>query len=193
MSLKIEIGGQRKLPGWTNLGVRDTGFNIITDDIPAENNSVDMIYWSHVIEHIPCCHLYDVLKKMLNKLKPGGLLRTVCPDMRKICQAYIDNDIEQFSRSNNHWSSIDDHHRIMGIGGMFLAQVSYSRRERRDENINHLNDGTYCASFSHVAGYDFSMLSQALRHIGFDKIENSQIQDIDPHKQGGQLCVNAYK
>tara|TARA_B110000196_G_C21079366_1_gene631651 strand:+ start:320 stop:907 length:588 start_codon:yes stop_codon:yes gene_type:complete len=195
MSINIEIGGQRTMDGWQNLGTRDNGFNILTHEIPADDGTVDMLYWSHVIEHLPACHLYDILKRMHTKLKPGGLLRTLCPDLKKICEAYLNNDEEAFNResSQNHWSSIDDHHKTMGIGGMFLAQVSYAQKTLRDENINILQDGTYCASFSHVAAYDFDMLSRALKHVGFSKVEESEIQAIDQHKEGGQLVVNAYK
>jgi hypothetical protein len=37
--IKIEIGGQRNLDGWTNLGVRDNDFDIILNDIPYPNTS----------------------------------------------------------------------------------------------------------------------------------------------------------
>ena len=193
--MKIEIGGQRNLNGWINLGVRDNDFDIILDDIPYSDNSVDEFYWSHVIEHIPTVCIYSVIQKMYEKLKPNGKLRTVCPDMKSICKAYLNEDEKAFTSGINHWSSYNQHYERLGIGGLFLAQIANSHlpESSTDENIVFSKSKVCIASFSHVSGYDFGMLKKLCYSVGFGRVERTELESIDPHQTGGQLCVNAYK
>ena len=44
-----------------------------------------------------------------------------------------------------------------------------------------------------MAGWTYNMLENLLKHVGFSKVERTGIESMDPHKQDGQLCVNAYK
>jgi len=57
--------------------------------IPFDSNSVDVVYHSHMLEHLD----RDVAKKFLLEvkrvLKPGGIHRIVVPDFEKACRAYI--------------------------------------------------------------------------------------------------------
>lgn len=190
--MKIEIGGQRNLPGWINLGVRDNGFDIICDDIPYTN--VEYIYWSHVIEHIPFFCISKIFKKFFNALTIGGCVRTVCPDMEAICKAYLNNDISAFDGKKNQWSSFSKEYRECGIGGMFISQfVNSCAANSRDENHLINNKKIGISDFSHIAGYDFNMLKSLLKKAGFTNIERTKLISIDPHQTSGQLCVNAYK
>ncbi len=79
------------------------------------DNSVDLIYASHVIEHIPRNHLERTIREWFRALKPGGVLRFGVPD--------FDALIEMYRRSGNDTESIvnqllgqdgeyDDHHTI---------------------------------------------------------------------------------
>ena len=194
-TLKIEIGGQRNLNDWTNMGVRDNDFNIILDDIPYQDNIVDEFYWSHVIEHIPVACIYSVIQKMYKKLKPNGILRTVCPDMKAICKAYLDGNEEAFTGNINHWSSYNHHYERLGIGGLFLSQISNSHPPTLsdDENLVFSKSNKHVASFSHVSGYDFEMLEKLFYSVGFSRVEKTELEPIDPHQGGGQLHINAYK
>ena len=55
-------------------------YNMITDDLPYGNAVVDNIYCSHVVEHLPDEPVDKFLKEAHRVLKPGGVLRIVCPD-----------------------------------------------------------------------------------------------------------------
>ena len=66
--MKIEIGGMRSIPGWLSLDNREMDFNIITDELPVDDESVDYLYMSHVIEHIPIVCAESVFKKIFSKL-----------------------------------------------------------------------------------------------------------------------------
>ncbi|MEK6285221.1 MAG: methyltransferase domain-containing protein [Acidobacteriota bacterium] len=63
----------------------------LTQSIPFPDNSVELIYSSHVLEHfsypIPMIHL---LRECHRILKPGGTLRVAVPDARIFLNAYVD-------------------------------------------------------------------------------------------------------
>jgi predicted SAM-dependent methyltransferase len=196
--MKIEIGGQRNMPGWTEYNNRDSepgeNFNIITDEFNLPDNSVEYFYMSHVIEHIPIVCAEKVLTKFYKKLKDGGKLRIVCPDLEILLKAYFDKDYSIFNNPNYQVGTVPEFYKILGIGGYFMAQVTTGVFEESDSYLfTAKENGKFICSFSHVAGWDYDMLYNLLKHVGFKEIERTGIEDIDPHKTLGQLCVNAYK
>jgi len=50
-------------------------------NIPVEKNSIDLIYSSHLLEHISRLEIYDVLKHWWQLLKDGGKLYIIVPDL----------------------------------------------------------------------------------------------------------------
>lgn len=52
------------------------------------DDSVDMIYASHVLEHIPRANLQKTLSEWRRALKPGGILRFGVPDFDKLVEIY---------------------------------------------------------------------------------------------------------
>jgi len=58
--------------------------------IPFEDNSVDAVYHSHVLEHIDRQAVPGFLAEVLRVLKPGGLHRVVVPDLEAQARAYLD-------------------------------------------------------------------------------------------------------
>ena len=56
--------------------------------IPLPDNSVDFLYSSHVIEHIPKHLLNTHLEECYRVLKPDGIYRIVAPDLLVIAKKY---------------------------------------------------------------------------------------------------------
>ena len=56
---------------------------------PYKNNSVDIVYASHLFEHLTLASAGLFLKESHRCLKPGGVIRIVVPDLYKICKRYI--------------------------------------------------------------------------------------------------------
>jgi len=54
-----------------------------------KDNSVDVIYSSHMFEHLSLKSADLYLKESFRCLKPGGAIRVVVPDLYKICKKYI--------------------------------------------------------------------------------------------------------
>ncbi|HEY4720582.1 MAG TPA: methyltransferase domain-containing protein [Anaerolineae bacterium] len=58
--------------------------------LPYEDNSVDEIRASHVLEHFSTAQVPEVVKHWASKLKPGGVMKIAVPDFDWIAQVYLD-------------------------------------------------------------------------------------------------------
>jgi len=56
---------------------------------PYKNDSVDIVYASHLFEHLTLRSADLFLKEAMRCLKPGGVIRLVVPDLYKISKKYI--------------------------------------------------------------------------------------------------------
>jgi len=88
----------------------------IVDLSPFSSNSVDMIYASHVIEHIPRGEVVKSFKEWHRVLKPGGFLRFGVPDFDQLVEIYnvsdkkVESIVSQLLGQGE--SGYDDHHTI---------------------------------------------------------------------------------
>lgn len=57
---------------------------------PVEDGSIDEIRASHILEHFPGAEVFNVLKHWVDKLKTGGVIKIAVPDMKKICDGYME-------------------------------------------------------------------------------------------------------
>lgn len=62
-------------------------------NLPFENESVDLIYASHVFEYFDREEGMQVLQKWYKKLKIGGILRIAVPDFESMAKLYIEKKI----------------------------------------------------------------------------------------------------
>lgn len=99
--IKLHIGcGQKYLEGWTNIDKLPTREGVIVDDVSAletvHDNSVDLIYACHVLEHFGRYQIEEVLQCWNKKLKDEGLIRIAVPDFEAVCKRYLDkNEIRE--------------------------------------------------------------------------------------------------
>lgn len=89
--LKLNLGsGDCPIEGYVNID-RKTGQEAYP--LAYEDNSVDEIRASHILEHFGLYEVGDVLKNWADKLKPGGLLKIAVPDIDKILEQYKNGDV----------------------------------------------------------------------------------------------------
>jgi SAM-dependent methyltransferase len=86
--------------------------NIMVHDlakgIPFDSDSVDVIYHSHMLEHLDRDVAVEFLAEARRVLRPGGIHRIVVPDFEKSCRAYIthialcETDPSEFVRHDSY-------------------------------------------------------------------------------------------
>ena len=98
--MKLHLGCATKaLNGFINVDIRDMPGVDMIDDISRLkkflDESADLIYVSHVLEHFGRREYKEVLKRWHAVLKDGGVLRIAVPDFEKIVEHYNENhDLE---------------------------------------------------------------------------------------------------
>lgn len=61
----------------------------LSKGIPFSNCSVDVVYHSHVLEHLDRHVAADFVREAARVLNQGGILRVVVPDFERYCRAYL--------------------------------------------------------------------------------------------------------
>lgn len=91
---KLHLGcREKKIHGYVNIDIRpEIEPDLVEDcfELPSfENNSVDVIYTCHMLEHCPRERYFKVLKRWFDILKPNGVLRISVPDMFELSRYLI--------------------------------------------------------------------------------------------------------
>jgi len=87
--IRLNLGGaDRKIDGFINID-RMHGQEVYP--LAYEDNSVDEMRASHILEHFGWHELKKVLQNWVDKLKPGGMIKIGVPDFGKIIKMYEDN------------------------------------------------------------------------------------------------------
>lgn len=96
----LHIGcGDRHIPGFIHIDVRKlphVDYVASADKLDmCEDDSIDLIYACHLLEHFRRNQIEDVLKEWYRVLKTGGILRIAVPDFESIIKVYQQNrDLE---------------------------------------------------------------------------------------------------
>lgn len=148
--MKINIGGQQTIgrfpSGWTCVDIlsgADVQIDISTTPLPWSENVADVVYCSHVIEHIwPWRHSF-VVGELYRVMKPGAKLRVVVPDM--------DIAIDEYMRFR------DD-----GQPGRLAGCMGWWFNPTMDK------DGNVC--MNHVYGFNWHSMKNLLERSGFGNV-----------------------
>lgn len=71
-----------------------------TKQIPLPDNSVEVLYTCHMVEHLCRDDLKRFFKEAMRILVPNGIIRVVVPDLRKLVDQYLlDGDGNKFIES----------------------------------------------------------------------------------------------
>ena len=89
----IHLGcGDINLKGWINIDARNADHvHVLTDKITLDqfgDNSIGVIYLSHVLEHFDFKEVETLLSTFYRKLKSGGVLLIAVPDFSSISEIY---------------------------------------------------------------------------------------------------------
>ncbi len=123
--------------------------------LPFANETVDLIYASHVIEYFDRVEVIDVLNEWYRTLKKGAILRLAVPDFYEMAKEYV-NAIEK--NDFYHDLTLDN----------FLGPL-YGRMFDGNKMIYH------------KTVYDFDSLNNVLRGIGFSNVCKYDWKTTFPH------------
>lgn len=95
MNMYVNLGcGATFHPEWINIDMYPSDPVVIkydfSRDIPLETDSCNVVYHSHVLEHIRYLTAKEFMSECYRVLKPGGIIRIAVPDLEKICLIYLD-------------------------------------------------------------------------------------------------------
>lgn len=111
--------------------------------LPWDNDSVDVIYISHTLEHFSKddgCYLLDQCQRVLKK---GGFIRIVVPDLKYIIEKYSTGKL----RAND-----------------FIKELGINNSKDRTSIKNKIAS---LFQFQHKCMYDTQTLVEVLKEIGF--------------------------
>lgn len=170
--LHLGCGAHTMGDGWTNIDMLPsvpTGHHYICHDLSnglpkqIEDNSIDFIFNEHFLEHLSYPQAEILLKDCYNKLKPGGTIRIVIPDLEYIIKKYNENDCD--------WG---------GIGGW--------QPRNRCVMINQAFN-----AWGHQFQYDIGELYHILQSVGFKKFYRpDNMESVHPELNNLGYRVSIY-
>ncbi len=92
--VRINLGsGRRPLAGFVNVDLLEgPGVDLLADvsgPLPFEDGGADLVYASHVLEHLPTARVPEVLREWRRVLVDGGRLLVAVPDLERIAQLLV--------------------------------------------------------------------------------------------------------
>jgi len=148
-------------------------------NIPLDDNSCSTIFTSHMFEHIPHVKLEGILLEFNRVLNKNGIVRILCPDLKKVAKAYIEEDTSFFEEAKLEDESL----RIdLGFGGMFMNFIVSPGQDTAlyDRGLNE-----FIAGYAHLYSYDFNMLRILLERTGFSYVEQKSFceSELEDYKE----------
>jgi predicted SAM-dependent methyltransferase len=140
--MKLHLGcGARFIPGYVHIDAVDfphVDHQAAIDRLPfIPDDSVELIYACHVLEHFKRNQVAEVLEEWHRVLQPGGVLRLAVPDFAALCRVYTQTgDLglvigPLFGRQNHlyniHYNAFDEE-TLRGL----LEQTGFERVHRYD-------------------------------------------------------------
>jgi hypothetical protein len=163
--LKINIGSAGyTIKDWINIdaGGADLALNV-NWGLPFPDNSVSFVYCAHMLEHLRYSDQAPAfLRDILRVLAPGGIVRFVVPDLRKLLVAYANDDREFFADRQKFYPLNDG---FMNDGAANLDYV-----------LLYCGAGAQALNYNHKFGYDCTTLCKLLLDAGFGRAIESQFQ-----------------
>lgn len=85
--------------------VNNIEYGDATKGLPIQDGSADVLYSSHMLEHLDREEAGRFLKEARRLLKPGGVIRLVVPDIKRLADQYVSTgDADVFIENTLLWT-----------------------------------------------------------------------------------------
>ncbi|NEO95517.1 MAG: methyltransferase domain-containing protein [Moorea sp. SIO3G5] len=130
----------------------------IVTGLPVPENSVAVLYCSHILEHLTLVELRQALQNCYQVLEVGGTFRFVLPDLEFMAQRYLSSTDSDAALEfmGLTWLGIEERQR--GLLGFFKEWLGGSK---------------------HLWMWDYKSLSLELEKVGFKNIRRAYFGDGD--------------
>jgi SAM-dependent methyltransferase len=157
-------------------------YDLILHDIrrklPFEDEAVDFIYMSHVIEHMKKYEAMSSLRECYRILKNEGLVGLAPPDLQFFATKYIERDLNFYFKKFQYRLSNED-----TFADRFLSIV-YDGTDEEPKKIGERIKYLLFPNPYHMWLYDYESISTILRKAGFKDVtrcspRNGLVPDLD--------------
>lgn len=129
----------------------------VTSRFPFPDQTFDVIYSEHMIEHIYIDKIPFLLSEIYRCLKPGGIFRVTTPDLEIHARQYVSKNDEFFQpiikKYTSRWNTQKNKYWLVrSNGGAFMTRAVQR-------------------FYRHRWMYDFDTLSSCLFELGFSRCE----------------------
>lgn len=174
--------------------------NIVAHDIarglPFDDTSVEVVYHSHMLEHLDRALVPRFLAEVRRVLRPGGVHRIVVPDLEQLARVYL-TDLAQRAPDAAAWGGHDACiAEIIEQSVRREAAAARSLRGLRRRLYTHLFGDARARGETHQWLYDRVNLGALLQEAGYrdirvERFDSSRIEGwraygLDTDASGGQ-------
>jgi len=155
---KLQLGGSYPLDGYLNSQILGAVPIDITKGLPLPNKSFNLIYSSHLVEHVQRLQFLDFLAESLRVLVPGGLHIIATPSIEKI--------VRTIYGPNSHEKTL-----LMQSGMRFYNDAFYTEAHQLNLTMR---------AFGHRFLYDEAFMHEAgkvARFSSVEKVDNLHLPD----------------
>lgn len=189
-SLGILPAEKTKVPWSSEILVHD-----IRKPLPFPEGSADVVYASHVLEHLYREQGQQLIRESFRVLAPGGVVRIVVPDLNSIVREYLgDRPFGELSASEN----------ILSPGDLFNERLLMRWPSPSKRNVVMRVYEAWQDFHSHKWMYDEGSLSSLIRSAGFvDVVRRNYLESLIPNisevedpsriQNSAGVCVEGHK
>lgn len=135
---------------------KNVHYGDIVRGLPVPNDSVELLYCSHVLEHLALSDLRTALRNCRRILRIGGTFRLVLPDLEFLVSEYLADSSSEAAVRFMESTMLGYESRPRGVRAMLRHWLGNSR---------------------HLWMWDFKGLAMELQIAGFDSIRRATYND----------------
>lgn len=173
-----------------------------SEPFPFADQTIDVFYSAHTLEHIPQEYCANLLSEIHRTLKPGGVVRLNMPDYAKLRKAADEHDTAYFSKQIARGMSLEE----SVVEQIATECLDHETRETIVDNYRTMTAQDFATHYTtlasrtiqrdkagyHINWFTYEKLAQMLVDSGFSNVYRSAPQKshfAELRGEGGWLAA----